>query len=201
MRGNGHPYLSRIYSYFFVCFITKLFLTYSFFSPAPALSTISRPLSSSMCSITLIAVIRYVSGWAMWFIRHKSHSRVSIWLLMLWCLLGTRASAIIMMSSPFTFIRGCSKVTRLSIHVLSDLYTSGLPGGWYSASLGYTTWPWQLARQHAPEDGSMAQTVPEVTAQKWIIVGGDFLYLYTLAGQSKSYFSQKDKENKYFIFI
>ena len=36
----------------FVCFITKSFLTYSFFSPTPALSTISRPLSSSMCSIT-----------------------------------------------------------------------------------------------------------------------------------------------------
>ena len=36
----------------FVCFITKSFLTYSFFPPIPALSTISRPLSSSMCSIT-----------------------------------------------------------------------------------------------------------------------------------------------------
>ena len=36
----------------FVCFITKSFLTYSFLSPAPALLTISRPLSSSMCSIT-----------------------------------------------------------------------------------------------------------------------------------------------------
>ena len=36
----------------FVCFITKSFLTYSFFPPTPALSTISRPLSSSMCSIT-----------------------------------------------------------------------------------------------------------------------------------------------------
>ena len=35
-----------------VCFITKSFLTYSFFPPIPALSTISRPLSSSMCSIT-----------------------------------------------------------------------------------------------------------------------------------------------------
>ena len=40
-----------------VCFITKSFLTYSFFSPTPALSTIylghiSRPLSSSTCSIT-----------------------------------------------------------------------------------------------------------------------------------------------------
>ena len=35
-----------------VCFITKSFLTYSFFPPTPALSTISRPLSSSMCSIT-----------------------------------------------------------------------------------------------------------------------------------------------------
>ena len=37
----------------FVCFITKSFLTYSFFfSPTPALSTISRPSSSPMCSIT-----------------------------------------------------------------------------------------------------------------------------------------------------
>ena len=36
----------------FVCFITKSFLTYSFFPPIPALSTISRPLSRSMCSIT-----------------------------------------------------------------------------------------------------------------------------------------------------
>ena len=36
----------------FVCFITKSFLTYSFFPPTHALSTISRPLSSSMCSIT-----------------------------------------------------------------------------------------------------------------------------------------------------
>ena len=36
----------------FVCFITKSFLTYSFFSPIPTLSTISRPLSSYMCSIT-----------------------------------------------------------------------------------------------------------------------------------------------------
>ena len=36
----------------FVCFITKSFLTYSFFPPTPALSTISRPLSSSMFSIT-----------------------------------------------------------------------------------------------------------------------------------------------------
>ena len=34
------------------CFITKSFLTYSFFPPTPALSIISRPLSSSMCSIT-----------------------------------------------------------------------------------------------------------------------------------------------------
>ena len=33
-------------------FITKSFLTDSFFSPTPALSTISRPLSSYMCSIT-----------------------------------------------------------------------------------------------------------------------------------------------------
>ena len=36
----------------FVCFITKSLLTYWFFPPTPALSTISRPLSSSMCSIT-----------------------------------------------------------------------------------------------------------------------------------------------------
>ena len=36
----------------FVCSITKSFLTYSFFSPTPILSTISRPLTSSMCSIT-----------------------------------------------------------------------------------------------------------------------------------------------------
>ena len=35
-----------------VCFITKSFLTYSFFPPSPALLIISRPLSSSMCSIT-----------------------------------------------------------------------------------------------------------------------------------------------------
>ena len=35
-----------------VCFSTKSFLTYSFFLPTLALSTISRPLSSSMCSIT-----------------------------------------------------------------------------------------------------------------------------------------------------
>ena len=35
-----------------VFFITKSFLTYSFFPPTLALSTISRPLSSSMCSIT-----------------------------------------------------------------------------------------------------------------------------------------------------
>ena len=34
------------------CFITKSFLTYSFFPPTPALSTISRYLSRSMCSIT-----------------------------------------------------------------------------------------------------------------------------------------------------
>ena len=35
-----------------VCFITKSVLTYSFFSPTATLSSISRPLSSSMCSIT-----------------------------------------------------------------------------------------------------------------------------------------------------
>ena len=40
------------YIVFCVCFITKSFLTYSFFPPTPALSTISRPLLSSMCSIT-----------------------------------------------------------------------------------------------------------------------------------------------------
>ena len=38
--------------YCLFCFITKSFLTHSFFPPIPALSTISRPLSSSMCSIT-----------------------------------------------------------------------------------------------------------------------------------------------------
>ena len=43
------PYKGRISV---VCFITKSFLTYSFFPPTPALSTISRSLSSSMCSIT-----------------------------------------------------------------------------------------------------------------------------------------------------
>ena len=36
----------------FVCFITKSFLTYSFVLPIPTLSTICRPLSSYMCSIT-----------------------------------------------------------------------------------------------------------------------------------------------------
>ena len=47
--------LSVSYVLLFVCmfvFITKSVLTYSFFPPIPALSTISRPLSSSMCSIT-----------------------------------------------------------------------------------------------------------------------------------------------------
>ena len=39
----------RVWKIMFVCFITKSFLTYSFFPPTPALS---RPLSSSMCSIT-----------------------------------------------------------------------------------------------------------------------------------------------------
>ena len=39
-------------SYIFVCFITKSFLTYSFSPLTPALSAVSRPLSSSMCSIT-----------------------------------------------------------------------------------------------------------------------------------------------------
>ena len=36
----------------FVRFITKSFLTYSFVLPTPTLSTICRPLSSYMCSIT-----------------------------------------------------------------------------------------------------------------------------------------------------
>ena len=36
----------------FVCFITKSFLTYSFVLPTPTLSTICRPLSSYVCSIT-----------------------------------------------------------------------------------------------------------------------------------------------------
>ena len=39
-------------AFLFVNFITKSFLTYSFFLPIPVLSTISRLLSSSMCSIT-----------------------------------------------------------------------------------------------------------------------------------------------------
>ena len=42
----------QICIYLFVCFITKSFLTYSYFPPTPALSNIYRPLSSSMCSIT-----------------------------------------------------------------------------------------------------------------------------------------------------
>ena len=37
----------------FVCFITKSFLTCSFVHPTPTLSTICRPLSSYVCSITL----------------------------------------------------------------------------------------------------------------------------------------------------
>ena len=41
-----------LFLFCFVYFITKSFQTYSFFPPTPALSTISRPLSSSMCSIT-----------------------------------------------------------------------------------------------------------------------------------------------------
>ena len=46
-------WLYVLISWVWVCFIIKSFLTYSFFSsPTPALSTISRPLSSSMCSIT-----------------------------------------------------------------------------------------------------------------------------------------------------
>ena len=50
-KGDHATKFARAYT-FFVCFITKSFLTYSFFPPIPALSTISRPLSSSMCSIT-----------------------------------------------------------------------------------------------------------------------------------------------------
>ena len=48
-------YYTLIFIVCFVClfvFITKSFLIYSFFSLTPALSTISRPLSRSMCSIT-----------------------------------------------------------------------------------------------------------------------------------------------------
>ena len=64
--GRGYPSLisikctayyinmsAIIHTFGFFCFITKSFRTYSFFPPTPALSTISRPLSSSMCSITL----------------------------------------------------------------------------------------------------------------------------------------------------
>ena len=44
---------AAVYNWLFsVCFITKSFLTYSFVLPAPTLSTICRPLSSYMCSIT-----------------------------------------------------------------------------------------------------------------------------------------------------
>ena len=60
LRPEGHVFHmaweTMIKSYYiFVClfcFITKSFLTYSFFPPTHALPTISRPLSSSMCSIT-----------------------------------------------------------------------------------------------------------------------------------------------------
>ena len=53
LRRSGDKSLSEpMMVSLFVCFITKSFLTYSFFPPTPALSTISRPLSSSMCSIT-----------------------------------------------------------------------------------------------------------------------------------------------------
>ena len=41
-----------IYVCLFVCFITKSFLTYSFVSTSPALSTICRPFSTYVCSIT-----------------------------------------------------------------------------------------------------------------------------------------------------
>ena len=47
-------YAWKIYldHWYCVCFITKSFLTCSFFQPTPPLSTISRPLSNYMCSIT-----------------------------------------------------------------------------------------------------------------------------------------------------
>ena len=44
--------IRRIFCLFFVCFITKSFLTYSFVLPTPTLSTRCRPLSSYTCSIT-----------------------------------------------------------------------------------------------------------------------------------------------------
>ena len=44
---NGKEYVCL-----FVCFITKSFLTYSFVLPTPTLSTVCRPLSSYVCSIT-----------------------------------------------------------------------------------------------------------------------------------------------------
>ena len=51
IHGPTSRYIEHV-SCLFACFITKSILIYSFFSPTPALSTISRPLSSSMCSIT-----------------------------------------------------------------------------------------------------------------------------------------------------
>ena len=55
--GNGQVMWPHTLKYMWLlivlfCFITKSFLTYWFFPPTPALSIISRPLSSSMCSIT-----------------------------------------------------------------------------------------------------------------------------------------------------
>ena len=48
-----HTYFTvSVFIVLFVCFITKSFLTYSFVLPTPTLSTICRPLSSYMCSIT-----------------------------------------------------------------------------------------------------------------------------------------------------
>ena len=54
-----HVFCSRcclIYFFFFVCFITKSFLTYLFVLPTPTLSTICGPLSSYTFSITPEAV-------------------------------------------------------------------------------------------------------------------------------------------------
>ena len=52
MKNLLIPWYITLNNCLFVCFITKSFLTSWFFPPIPALSTISRPLSSSMCSIT-----------------------------------------------------------------------------------------------------------------------------------------------------
>ena len=49
---RAHYDVTVIVSCLFVYFITKSFLTYSFFPPTPALSTISRPLSSYKCPFT-----------------------------------------------------------------------------------------------------------------------------------------------------